>query len=318
MSMTLEQLLKSTEKFQCTDGVNRYSPSYTFAYKEVGDIYFYNKTVIAKPRYSIVEITMMVKGKTEMVKKAGGLSTMAAHRVMIAIRGVRQRIVSAKQLANNMRFAYPKDYGDKEKFSDEELVKRAIEGKVKPFKHSTVIPLEKQSDKYVILQDDIPNDAIVRVWCSCSSYFWSFQYYNIKAGANILKSDYSKGSYGAYRYRTKAGYEAFKKGKPLRNPKQVPGMCKHLLLLVALLTQSKTIGESSKEVRKNLSKYQLHAHKFTSEEHISKEEYEKLMEDYKTDRTRQEEYRKKEFDRGLITMSQAWMGYNPTFGRRMH
>lgn len=318
MSMTLEQLLRSTENYQGADGKNHYSPSYTFSHKQMGNIYFKNKTVRTKPEHSIIEITMLITGKTEQVKKGGNTSNIAAHRVMMSIRGVRQQVRSTKQIATNMRFAYPQDYGDKEKFSDEELAQRAVSGDVKPFKHSTVLPLENQPGKYVILQDEIPNDAIIRVWCSCSSYFWSFQYYNIKAGANILDSKAAgAASYGAYRYKTKAGFEAFKSGKPMRNPKKVPGMCKHLLLLVALLIQTKTFSESSKETRKTLSKYEMNASKFTKMNHVSQTEYESKMNEFKTDRAEQVNQRKMSFS-GLASMSQAWIGYNPKFGKRMY
>ena len=297
MGMTISQLLQSTEK------VKGYGSSDTFK-KKVGKILAYNKVVKAKPKHSVIEITMMIKGMTETVYQARtGRRPVAAHKVMIAISGVEQEIVSGAQLAQLMRDTYD-EYKDTEEYSDKELIKRATDETKKPFAGKTV--MVQGNDTYVIINDGIKDDSYIQVWCSCSSYYWVFQYYNIEAGVNIIKPG-APVSMPTYRYKTKKGFEAYKKGKPMRNPKKAPGMCKHLMLLLAMLMSSNLISDSSKASKKTKAQYMLNIHNFKKIKRLGPNQYKKLMAQYDKDHDRKVKERKM-FSSGLASMAQNQRG----------
>ncbi len=300
MPMTISALLSSTEK------VTGYGASDTFGKKKMGSILTYNKTVRVKANSSIIEITMMIRGLTEKVSRVGGgRSSVAAHRVMVAISGVKQRVISGKQLAAMMRFAHP-EYSDTEKYTDTELIERAVSGKVKPFRNSTIFKQEG-TDKYVQVQDKIdPDKAYIQVWCSCSSYYWVFQFYNIENGVNIRQRGASV-KMPPYRYKTQKGLEDFKKGSPMRNPKKAPGVCKHLMLLLAMLVSSNIVDDNSDESMKVAEKYELHTNRFKKDEVLSAEAYENLVHKYDRDRDKKIQERKVA-SAGLVTMSQKGTG----------
>ena len=299
MGMTISQLIQSTGK------VEGYDPSASFK-KKVGKIIAYNKKVKAKPKHSVIEITMMVRGLTETVYQARtGRRPIVAHKVMVAISGVEQEIVSGEQLADRMRIVYP-EYKDTEKYSNQELIQRAIDEDKKPFTNKTV--MEQDKDTYVIIDDHIKDNSFIQVWCSCSSYYWVFQYYNIEAGVNIMKPG-APIDMPAYKYKTKKGFEAFKKGKPMRNPKKAPGMCKHIMLLLAMLMTSNLIDDDSKSSKKVKSNYLLNIHNFKKVKKLGPRQYEKLMAQYNRDRKRKIEERKL-FSEGLASMAQNQRGLN--------
>lgn len=310
MTMTISELLKSTES------VDGYSAADTFGKKQMGSILTYNKTVRVKPNVSVIEITMMIRGMTETVSRMGGRSSVAAHKVMVAISGVRQRTITGKQLASMMRFAHS-EYSDTEKYSDAELIERAINGKVKPFKNSTIFRQEG-TDKYVQVQDEIdPDKAKIQVWCSCSSYYWVFQFYNIKENVNIRQKG-APVNMPPYRYKTQKGFDAFKKGKPMRNPGKSPGVCKHLMLLLAMLMTSKVIGDSSESAMDVADNYQLHTNRFKKDEVLSEDAYEALMRKYDRDRSKKIQERKLYSQWGSITKSSGWFkSYNAAIAKKM-
>ena len=56
------------ELIRSTSYVEGYSPDDTFGKKKFGEIMLYNKSVKAKANLSIIEVTMMIKGVTDMIK----------------------------------------------------------------------------------------------------------------------------------------------------------------------------------------------------------------------------------------------------------
>lgn len=68
------------------------------------------------------------------------------------------------------------------------------------------------------------NDVLLR--CNCPDFFWRFNYYD-----HIDKSLYN---------RKRKKYES--QGGPPANPLEMPGMCKHLMKMTKVLTQSKILG----------------------------------------------------------------------------
>ena len=268
--MNISELIKSTEY------VKGYGPSNNFSHKKFGAIMFYNKTARVKPNSSILEVSMMIKGSTDKIlpAKESEARSVAAHKVMVAIRGVEQQAVTAEQLCNLMRSNNP-FFKDEEAYPNEELLAMAINPDNKPFEGKTI--MAQTNGTYVIITDKISKDCDIRVWCSCSSYYWVFQYYNVENNVDIWGKAPAR-----YIPKTKAGWEAFKKNQPMRNPGRHPGMCKHIMLLLALLMDAEVVSEARSLVRN----YNANISRFKKVDRMSQEQYEKVMKEYASDHRR--------------------------------
>ena len=202
--MNISELLASTHRVN-----NRsYGPKNTFDNKKLGKVLLYNKTVRTKPDLSIIEVSMMIEAVTE--------KGMDHHRVMAAIYGVKQQKVTGRELAAEMR-RIKKGRKGIEKETDQALIIEALE--TKPFKDKTVIregneqgfPVSPEDDDkkqdlgyYIIIDDNVSKDNLVKVWCSCSSYYWTFLYYNVENDVDIFMKRPD-----TYIPKTKKGFEAF-------------------------------------------------------------------------------------------------------------
>ena len=54
----------------------------------------------------------------------------------------------------------------------------------------------------LIITDKISDESEIRVWCSCSAYYWAFQYYNVDNKVDLYGSYPEK-----YIPKTKKGFE---------------------------------------------------------------------------------------------------------------
>ena len=267
--MNISQLLASTAK------VKGFSAS-KFGEKKFGNIYLYNKTVRVKQGSSIIEVTMMIKGTSDSIKpvKESTSRSVAVHKVMIAIHGVKQEAVSNKEIIRrikNLEIDGEKPYAG----LHGNAIHSEIKNETKFFEDKTIF--SNSSGGYVIVDDDISKESEIRVWCSCSSYYWVFQYYNVQEKVDIWMKYPDK-----YIPKSKAGWEAFKKNKPLRNPGKHPGICKHIMLLLALLMDNNTISES----RNLVKSFKANFSKFKAVKKLSKDSYDKLIKSYESDHRR--------------------------------
>lgn len=284
--MNIAQLIESTNQVSTTvisesgtgkkKTVAKYGPENTFQNKKFGQIFLYNKVVRVKPRSSIVEVTMMIKGVTDKIRAAKDNvdRPVAAHKVMVAIRGVEQKVVDADTLIGLIRMERP-EYKDETAYPNEDILARAINPDFKPFEGKTI--MAQANGTYVIITDQISPNNDIRVWCSCSNYYWVFQYYNVENNVDIWGKAPSR-----YIPKTKTGWEAFTKNKPMRNPGRHPGMCKHIMLLLALLMDSSVVSAAGGMV----NQYRANIKRFKKVDRLSESEYNKLMKDYASDHRR--------------------------------
>ncbi len=265
--MNIKELLSSTNLVK-----NRGQA--TVFQKKFGSVYAYNQTVKTKKNSSIVEVSMMVGAVTEKVTAlGGGKKTAAAHKVVIAIRGVEHQFYTAEGLVALIRLS-DKLYANEKEFPSSDLLKMAVENSVKFFEGKTIFATS-DGEGYNIISDKIPETSDIRVWCSCSDYYWTFQFYNVENKVDIY------GKYPArYVPKTKKGFEAFKKNQPLRNPGRHPGMCKHLMLLLAMLMEKGVVKDSNGALK---DYYKADYNKFKEKERLSEEQYKELMKQYKTE-----------------------------------
>ena len=221
----------------------------------------------------------MIKGTSDRVlpAKEAGSRSVAYHKVMVSIHGVEQKVVNGKQLADLIRLEHPA-FGDEEAFPDRDLIQMSLSDKL--LEGKTVISQSANdyvTGQYVIITDDISPDSQIRVWCSCSSYYWVFQFYNVENNVDIWGKAPER-----YIPKTKAGWEAFQKNQPMRNPDRRPGMCKHIMLLLALLMDNNTLLPAG-GVANN---FKANIRRFKQKERISKNEYDTLMKKYESDHRR--------------------------------
>ena len=267
--VTIQQLIDSTNT------VKGYDTQTTFSKKKFGAIYAFNKVATPKPENSIIEISMMIKGVTDIIHLRTKNRPVAAHKVLMAIKGVKQELLSRAELISRMKLKYVEL---REEDKEEVIIARALDPSKKPFENRTVMQVNQ--DKFVVLDDKISNDAEIHVWCSCSSYYWVFQYYNIDNDVNLPR--YNKPM--NYKHKTKAGIQAALNRKPMRNPNKAYGMCKHLQLLLALLMDSKTVSATTSGAKAINKEYHLNINRFKKVERLSPVEYKKLQTKFKHDR----------------------------------
>lgn len=279
--MNISQLLQSTQRVSHQS----YGPKNTFQYKPFGEIYLYNKSVKAKSGNSIIEVSMMIKSVTD--KKETN------HKVMIAINNVKQQTVKEDTLVariRNLRVDGVKKYEDEKAYTKEDLVILAIEGK--PFVGETVI--KNEAGTYTIIEDNVSKESEIWVWCSCSNYYWVWQYYNVENGVDIFGDAPAR-----YVPRTEAGKNALKTNRPMRNPNRKPGMCKHIMLLLALLmdtnvdskADSNNVGNPGdtnviKEARSITRNFKANIARFKKTQRLTGEQFKALMKSWEKERAR--------------------------------
>ena len=269
--MNISQLIASTERLS----KRGYGAKNTFGYKQFGEIDFFNKVVRVKPNFSIIEVSMMIGAVTE--------KNSLVHKAMVSIRGVKQELVTnkkedleglVKRVAAEHKLSVPEDEQEKATFVTDTL--RRIEEKKLGLKDKTIF--KNSGGGYVVVSNEIGKDCEIKVWCSCSSYYWVFQFYNVENGVDIWGKAPDK-----YIPKTKKGWEAFKSGTPIRNPGRNPGMCKHIMLLLALLMDEDVVSEA----RGIMRSYKANIEKFDKTKRLSEKKVEEMISEFKKGRKAQ-------------------------------
>lgn len=294
--MDIKTLLENSRKVKSYGSKN-------FKSKKFGTIYATNKTVKVKPKHSIIEVSMMIKGVTDKTPSGRGqYKAVAAHNVKVAIHGVNQEALKGDELVQRIRESNDK-YADKKKYPKKDLLKMAVEHRVKFFEGKTIFKSDNP-DEYVIMEDKVSDENKIRVWCSCSSFHWAFLYYDVNENA-CIRTSLGKNANKVYQHKTLKGYEAFKRNHPLRNPDKLPGACKHIVLLLAMLMNEEVVEAKNKATVDIQREYTVNVKKFLKTETLSKEGYDNLMKEYRKDYNRQKELR----DRNMAS-------FNPSFSKK--
>ena len=266
--MNIKQLIQSTTM------VKGRSKSATFQ-KQFGTILLYNQTITVRRFGTVIDVSMMISGVTDMIKTANGKKPVAYHKVTLSIKGIKQTYYTPKELIDVIRTTH-KEYSDEKAYPDPDVLKAVLDNPSGFFNDATVFRTTNDAGKgFSVVSNKIPEDSEIQVWCSCSDYYWTWQYYNCDNEVDV---------YGKYpeRYtpKTKRGFEAMRKNQPLRNPTKRPGMCKHLMLLLATLMDNGVIQKG----KNGLSKYyRANFDKFKKKERIGKAAYENRIAKWQKD-----------------------------------
>ena len=98
-----------------------------------------------------------------------------------------------------------------------------------------IVPLGKRTKKFVLLNKRISLSTEVQVKCSCADYYWTFAWanYNSKVHKGTKPPPYMN---------------TYLRGYATRNPKDKPGLCKHLILFITILMQEGLVRERASMV----------------------------------------------------------------------
>ena len=218
--MQLIELLQSTIQmgylesyFHDRLGENRRDPSYVFTKKEFGPVYWDNLVIAYKG--DIIEITLIMGSVTDMHK--------SAHRVSIALKGIDYDEVTDTSLVKLIKEKNP---NEKESSKESIITKVLGDPNYAPLEGKTIIQKSTAEKKFFILPNKIDTSVEIAVRCTCSDFYFAWAWYNADHGCLIgtrppaYKRVYTddKG-----RFRTS------------KNPHRMPGMCKHVMLFLALL-----------------------------------------------------------------------------------
>lgn len=271
--MNLEELIASTNR------VNHRDMSSVFR-KKFGSIMAFNKKASVGGLGNVIVVSMMIGGVTDFIKSGGKRTPVPYHKVALAINvgedGYKEYTAAA--LVEEIR----KRTKEFDGLPDPAVLEGALKDPTKFFEGWTLF--QKSNNKgFVIVRNQIPKESQVQVWCSCSDYYWTFEYYNIQnknsKGASLNYYSQASSAYPkTYRHQSAAGK---KSKRPMRNPGRHPGMCKHLMLLVAMLMKESVLKDSN-----GLSKfYEANFEEFIEgkmkKERLDQDKFARVMEEYK-------------------------------------
>ena len=291
MAQQQKKLKTIKEIVASTNTVKGYESS-SLNTKQFGSIMTYNKVIEATPGGTTIQVSMMIKGLTDKING----KPVAAHRVLVAISGVKYEHYTATELVAKIRAEIPK-YKNEEQYPFMDILKEVQEQNTKFFPEKTIFPTRNKT--YVIVDDQISTDSYMQVWCSCSSYFWVFQWYNVEANVDIrgIKPPPYKYSLNTKATKNVNGHKISMAGKkatastaPIRNPQRAFGMCKHILLLLGMLMDEDVIEHAVPGVTGSSSPgtmYRLNINRFKKTEHLTYREYNDLISKYSKDMKKQ-------------------------------
>lgn len=227
--MNIQQLIASSAEIYSVGILERgekshYSDTYTFNHKQFGQVLQYNKTVIYKPNYSIIEIGMYITSVTETGK--------TGHFCQVALKGVDMKPVSKNDIFKKVRERSGGKFSD---YTDEQIIDYVARGGT-VYNGKYVVQSRTDSNKYLVMNKRISAETEARVRCSCASFFFDIAWYNGDHNCLI-------GSRPPANPRFKMGDT-----KTIRNVHKKPGLCKHLMLLFSLLLKDDFIVGGTDDV----------------------------------------------------------------------
>ena len=242
-----------------------------------------------------------------MIGTLEGRKPVAYHKVTLSLKGIKQTYYTPKELIDSIRLNH-KEYADETAYPDPDVLKAVLDNPSGFFKNATVFRTTNDNGNgFSVVSNKIPEDCEIQVWCSCSDYYWTWQYYNCDHDVD------SMGNYpDKYTPKTKRGFEAMRKNQPLRNPTKKPGMCKHLILLLATLMESNVLQKGSTGLTKY---YKANYNNFKKKKRLSRTSYDNKIALWEKERKvqrreRKYESRKTGYGEAKGYKTQSW-GWNP-------
>lgn len=207
--MNLRELIASTR----TVKTNMWDPSKDFRSREFGAIIDFDIKGRYNAHFKTLTVTMYIKSKTQgsrSISNALGDSTVSTHTAAITFKDIEEHVVYIQDMVAQYNATSPEE--PIETVQDIITKMQATE--------PDLVPVEI-TDEYILFRTRVDLDTECRVKCTCAHFYYTFAYYCAQAGA------YIGDAIAPYKARRKL------KGKyRFRNSNGVPGLCKHLQLLI--------------------------------------------------------------------------------------
>lgn len=207
--MNLRELIASTRQVK----TNMWDPNKDFRSREFGQIIDFNTKGVYNPRFKTLTVTMYIKSKTQgqrSISEGLGSTVISTHTAAIVFKDIVEHVVQVKEyteqynsITTNTPITSVQDIIDKMQQTEPNLV-----------------PIEV-SDDVIVFRTKIDLNTECRVKCTCAHFYYTFAYYCAQVGAYIGDA--------VSPYKT---HRKLKNKVKFRNSNGVPGLCKHLQLLI--------------------------------------------------------------------------------------
>ena len=242
--MNIEELLRSTISMGYLDSYfhnrleNRRGPEYIFEFKPFGPVYYNNLMMAYKG--DIIELSLVMGSVTDMHK--------SAHRIAIALKGVEYEEYTEKEIVD---YIWTKNPGLRELSKEEILIAIKEDKSFQPVEGRTVIQKSSTERRFFVINNKIKASTEIAVRCTCSDFYYAWAWYNADHGCLVGVRP------PAYKrvFTTERG-----RFRTLKNPHKIPGMCKHVMLFLALLMRGgliENLPTLSSTLNKNMGKMEM-------------------------------------------------------------
>lgn len=213
--MNLRELVSSTRQVK----TNMWNPNKDFRSREFGSIIDFNVKGIYNSRFKTLTVTMYIKSKTQRqrdISKGLGDSVISTHTAAIVFKNIVEHVV------------YVKEYTDRYNAITPESPITSVQDIINKMQQSepNLVPVDI-TDDIITFRTKIDFNTECRVKCTCAHFYYTFAYYCAQAGAYIGDAV--------------APYKSYRKMKnkfKFRNSNGVPGLCKHLQLLITYILKT--------------------------------------------------------------------------------
>lgn len=206
--MNLRELISSTRQVKS----NMWNPNKDFRTREFGQIIDFNIKGNYNPRFKTLTVTMYIKAKTQNQRDISdglGDTVISTHTASIVFKDIVEHTV------------YIKEYTERYNAISQTPI-NSIQDIITKMQQSepNLVPVEI-NDNTIVFRTKVDMNTECRVKCTCAHFYYTFAYYCAQAGA------YIGDAVAPYKAKRKL------KGKvKFRNSNGVPGLCKHLQLLI--------------------------------------------------------------------------------------
>lgn len=190
-----------------------WNPNKDFRSREFGQIIDFNIKGNYNPRFKTLTVTMYIKARTQgtrSISEGVGDTVISTHTAAITFKNIVEHVV------------YVQEYTDRYNSMTTGEPITSIQQIINKMQQSEpdLVPVEI-TDEIIVFRTKVDLNTECRVKCTCAHFYYTFAYYCAQAGA------YIGDAVAPYKARRKL------KGKvKFRNSNGVPGLCKHLQLLI--------------------------------------------------------------------------------------
>lgn len=216
--MNLRQLISSTRSVK----TNMWDPHKDFRSREFGQIISCDVKGNYNPRFKTLTVTLYIKSRTQNQRKisAGlGDSVITTHTAAITFKNIVEHVVDVQEKVAEYNSLNPA----KPITSIQDIISKMQESE------PDLVPVEITPD-YIVFRTRVDFSTECRVKCTCAHFYYTFALYCAQCGAYIGDNVAS--------YKTMNNVKDRRNKPRYRNSNKVPGLCKHLQLLIQLILKT--------------------------------------------------------------------------------